>query len=367
MQVESDPRHVDFSPTGHAAPVMRVVVPAFKANRTIRDVVAAILKSNFDMPFEIVVADDGENGDLALTLKGLPVALVATGGTRSAAAARNRGAKGFAGRFLLFIDADVIVEPQCIQKLIEPLRNRQAEATVGNYSRNVEGLTYSARYKQLYISRIYERRAGYLRNEFWTGVGAINADTFRALNGFDPKLAGAGGEDTELGIRMTRRGLRILAVPDAIGHHRRSLSLGQLFRNDWRKGLAVARSHFRHDTVHLDNRHATSRDILAVVAAVLMLGTPLLVLGPPFVVVAIAAPLLAVYLGLRADILKSFALEGAWFLSRALGIMYLLDLTRAACMVAGFGGHLAEPISGAPLTFWCKITWSGSYTKRRRQ
>ncbi|MFO1418450.1 MAG: glycosyltransferase family 2 protein [Methylotetracoccus sp.] len=150
---------------GVAAPV-RVVIPAYDARRTIRRCVEAIASSIDGDEAEIVVADDGGNGDLVDHLAGLPVRVVATGGLKSAGAARNVGTRGFTGRQVVFIDADVIVDPDCLTRLLEPLCNGAAEASVGNYSLDVAGLSYAARYKQLYIIHVYNRRRGYLGGDF---------------------------------------------------------------------------------------------------------------------------------------------------------------------------------------------------------
>src|SRR5271170_3530498 len=122
------------SSLGSMTPVVRVVIPAYRSGRLIRDVVMAVLESRGAFRLEVVVVDDGSNGTLQHLLSGLPVTVLSSGGSGSAAVARNCGAEGFTGRFLVFIDSDVLVDPRCIDTLIEPLRNSTAEATVGNYS-----------------------------------------------------------------------------------------------------------------------------------------------------------------------------------------------------------------------------------------
>src|SRR5262249_47803374 len=121
----------------------RVIIPAFNADRTIRQCVTAILDSYVNAELEIVVVDDNGHADLARTLAGLPVVLIATDDCGSAAAARNRGAEWFTGRYLIFIDADVVVDPSCVERLLAPLIAGNAEATVGNYSREVDGLSFA--------------------------------------------------------------------------------------------------------------------------------------------------------------------------------------------------------------------------------
>ena len=336
--------------------LVRIVIPAFRATDKIRDTVVAVLKSRGGLQLEVVVVDDGDNVDLEKALSGLPVSIISTGGGGSAAFARNAGADGFDGAYIVFVDSDVSVSEFCIDYLLRPMRSNQADATVGNYSKNVAGLPFASRYKQLYISRVYERRSGYLTNEFWTAAGAIDAAVFRRLNGFDPCFKGAGGEDTELGVRLTSYGYRIMAVPEALGDHRHAITFGQLLKNDWRKGMLTMGCFFHGEGAIFHNRHATRRDIIAVgladFALAILIVVPVLhsFVGRPLALMWTFA--LLGYVIFRADILRVFLSQGILFVVRAFGVMFLLDLMCSACFAAGIGlrwtTHVAERLA-APL------------------
>jgi GT2 family glycosyltransferase len=97
-------------------------------------------------------------------------------------------------------------------------------------------MNFAGRYKQLYTSSIYNRRGGYLRNEFWTAIGAIAAQIFHRVGGFDAGFPSAVGEDTELGCRLSQHGYRTLSIPDAQGRHLHAQTLRRIILNDWRKG-----------------------------------------------------------------------------------------------------------------------------------
>lgn len=312
-------------------PSVRIVIPAFQATATIKSCVQAIYLSRLSVPFEVVVVDDGANPGLEDLLYEFPVMIVRTGGSGSAAFARNAGCSGFAHGIIVFVDADVLVEPAAIGILIAPLIDRTAEATVGNYSKDVDGLSIASKYKQLYISRIYDRRVGYLYNDFWTAIGAIDAALFHRLGGFDTSFSGACGEDGELGVRLTAAGERVLGVPAARGRHRAILDLKKLLLNDWRKGRVALLNHAQSDGRLSDNKHATHRDILSVILAVsiivALLASPVFS-GFPLLI------MLAVYLLARSDVMARFVPKGAWFAVQAFGIMMLLDIVRCACVLS---------------------------------
>jgi GT2 family glycosyltransferase len=328
---------------------VRVVVPAYRALLTISDCIAAIIASPLSEPFEIVVVDDGENPGLAALLA--PYAEVTirnTGGSGSAAVARNLGCVDFEDGVLVFVDADVILDPQALEALVEPIRAGQAEACVGNYSTVGGRLSFAARYKQLYISHVYGRRAGYLRNDFWTAIGAVDAKTFHALDGFDISFRGACGEDGDLGGKLTSAGKRVLGIPHAAGEHRHAITLSGLILNDWRKGKVALANKAKFKGKLSDNSHARPRDIVAVgLAAATVMSSPISVFafGWPTLVA------LSAYAAARRDLAAHFAANGTWFGVRAFWLMLLLDLVRCACV----GSHVMRitprpPPQPAPAT-----------------
>ena len=317
----------------------RVVVPAFRSEATIRRTVAAILQSQTDFDFSVVVVDDGGNKDLRGLLFDFPVEILATGGTGSAAAARNAGARDFDGRILIFVDADVIVEPNCLARLTAPLFSNRAEASVGNYSTAVGSLEFATRYKLLYTAAICSRRRGYLRNQFWTAIGAVDALAFRNAGAFNTCFKGANGEDAELGARLTASGYRIIAVPDALGLHCHTFCLRAVLHNDWAKGVGAVTHYKKNGGALSDNRHATMRDSVAVLLAVLLAGLPLVLpfLTFPLPIKGLVATVFAaLYLATRAELLLVFAQQSFWFLVRACALMCLLDVVRFGCLAYGF-------------------------------
>jgi cellulose synthase/poly-beta-1,6-N-acetylglucosamine synthase-like glycosyltransferase len=311
---------------------IRVVIPAYRAEATICDCVHAVRRAAANISHEIVIVDDGGNLDLGGTLAGLPVSIMRTPVGGSAARARNLGARGFTGRFLVFIDADVIAAPDCIHRIIAPLRGGLADAAMGNYSSDTTGLGFGASYKQIYIARVYARRRGYLENDFWTAIGAVTTPAFHSAGGFDSSFTGANGEDAQFGRALSACGFRIMGVPDALGQHQHPLTVAQVFANDWRKGMVAMRDCLRSRQTKLsDNKHATSRDRLAVLLVVALAGSALLALAAGHAALLAVPLLLALYLAARGDLVRCFAAQGAWFTARAVPLMGALDLLRAAC------------------------------------
>lgn len=348
------------SPAGAA--MLRIIVPFHSESTLIGPCLDHVIAASQGLDAEIVVVDDSPNGtDLDTLLTPRPVTVRSTGGAGSAAAARNCGARDFAGSFLVFIDTDVFVEPDAIRALVATLEANPADpadAAVGNYSRDVEGLPFASQFKQLYISTIYARPRRSARVDFWTALSAVRAEAFHAMGGFNLSYKGACGEDTEFGNRLTDAGYTILAAPQARGKHMKVFTVRKLLLNDWRKGLvsirngieppATATSRGKYRTavpvrrkhaIH-DNPHAAYRDMGAALAGSLTwiaaLATILDQAQTPYPALAACGFALA-YLALRGDILRTYASRGIGFLLRALPLLFTLDQVRVGCAIVGLG------------------------------
>ncbi|MGH9027013.1 MAG: glycosyltransferase [Acidimicrobiia bacterium] len=102
-----------------AAVDVSVVVPAYRANRTLPGCVASILEQRVDRSFEVVVVVSADTVAELPALDPDPRLRVITHVPRlTAAAARNRGVAESTGQLLAFTDADVVVPPDWLGELV---------------------------------------------------------------------------------------------------------------------------------------------------------------------------------------------------------------------------------------------------------
>lgn len=316
---------------------IRIVIPAFNSGNTIVKCIDAVLKSiHFNKSWEIIIVDNGQNPDLTTLLKNYPVKILKREEKQSAAYARNEGAKGFANGILVFIDSDVICEENCLTLLIEPLQKNTCNATIGNYSKNIEGLSFSQTYKQLYINHIYARERLNIKNDFWTAICSIDAKIFNQLNGFNTNYKGAYGEDQEFGIRLTKNNYTVLSAKNANGQHLHSYGVFNIIRNDFKKGLIAVNNSLENNVPFSDNRHSHKNDILSVFFAATTIAFLILALVfSDLLLMAIASCFL--WLGFRKTLIIVFIKNAGFvFLLKALLLMYILDLIRSLCVMLGF-------------------------------
>jgi glycosyltransferase involved in cell wall biosynthesis len=163
------------------------------------------------------------------------------GGT-SPARLRNVGAMRATGDVVLFVDADIVVHPDAIERLRAAFdADPELVGAFGSYDDTPPGGTV-AMFRNLLHHYVHRSAAG-PASTFWAGLGAVRRETFLAAGGFDdrryprPML-----EDVELGLRLTDDGEKILLMPEITGTHLKTWSLRQMARTDVRdRGVPWAR------------------------------------------------------------------------------------------------------------------------------
>lgn len=103
-------------------PQVSIIIPVYNGEQTL----AKCLKSIFDQTFrdfKIIVVDDGSTDQTPIILSHFTdTVTIIEQENRGAAAARNAGAAKATGEFLLFCDADIILEPNALATIIDALK-----------------------------------------------------------------------------------------------------------------------------------------------------------------------------------------------------------------------------------------------------
>jgi hypothetical protein len=188
---------------------LSVVIPATDRRPTLERVVRAIERARA-APEQVIVVDE-------------PHGL-------GAPAARNRGARRATGEVIVFVDSDVEVHEDVFER-IRAVFDGDAElaAVFGSYDDDPQGDSVVSDFRNLLHHFVHHRGAGRAAT-FWTGLGAVRRDRFVAVGGFDERLAWL--EDIELGMRLDRRGDRILLDPAIQGKHLKNWTVPGMLESD---------------------------------------------------------------------------------------------------------------------------------------
>lgn len=296
--------------------LLSVVVPAHNASRTIERTLAAIAGArNSSMVLELIVVDDGSSDDTSKLAEVYADRVVRRASSAGSAVARNAGAATARGEYLLFVDADVVPTSSAIPYLIEAL-SQGSDCVIGRYGRDCLAPQFGSRFKNAIHHAMFARSPTEI-SWFWTGFGALRRSQFERAGGFDESLftSGAGLEDVDLGVRLTRNRVSIRLDKRIVVHHNHPRGVWAVLENDFVRSaqqslLAVRRGHYR------DEAFATVRNFLR--AATLDVA---LVSGAAALVWAWAWPLsisaMLAFCTVSRPEHHSFAGLGRWFAARA--------------------------------------------------
>lgn len=114
--------------SGSTNPLVSIIIPCYNAEQWLTEAVACCVNQTY-RPLEIIIIDDGSTDASLQVIQELAqehpdLIRYETGKNRGGCAARNRGTQLAQGEFLLFFDADDLLEPETIAGEIETLAGR---------------------------------------------------------------------------------------------------------------------------------------------------------------------------------------------------------------------------------------------------
>jgi glycosyltransferase involved in cell wall biosynthesis len=225
--------------SGDVASSVSVVVPAYNAEAVLDRCLAAILGSTRPA-LEVLVIDDGSTDETPRIAVRHGVRLLRTARARSGpATARNLGAREARGSILLFVDSDVIVRPDTLDRAARILEDDPETAAVfGSYDDDPAEPDFLSQYKNLQHHWVHQH-GNPVASTFWAGCGAVRRDVFLALDGFDAtRFPAPSIEDIELGHRMIGAGHRIRLDRDLCVKHLKRWRFWPLLRTEIRDRAA---------------------------------------------------------------------------------------------------------------------------------
>jgi len=297
-----------------ARPTVTVVVPATNAPPSLQRCLDALGRST-DQPDEVVVISEPT--------------------TAGPAQARNEGARRASSDVVAFVDADVAVHPDAVERVRAAFADESVVAVFGSYDDEPPVPGHVSQFRNLLHHHVHTSSPGPAET-FWAGLGAVRREAFLAAGGFDSgRYAAPAIEDIEFGMRLTAAGARIDLDPTIRGAHLKRWTVGSMAHTDlFRRGapwVRLALEAGRAPTaLNLGWRHRVS-----AVAAVATAGAALA--RRPRVALAAAAGLVA----LNREFFALLARRGGPALALAgLPLLILHHLAAAVSVPVGMLQHL---------------------------
>jgi glycosyltransferase involved in cell wall biosynthesis len=226
-------------------PLVSVVVPTRNAARTVDRCLASLRAQTWPV-LELVVVDNWSLDGTWETAGRLADVAVQAGPERSAQ--RNLGARRASGEWVLWVDADMVLAPDAVERSLAAARDAGAGAVFLPEASTGRG--FWARCRAL------ERRC-YASEPRIEAPRLVRADVLEAAGGFDPALTGT--EDAALRNRLLAGGVKLAWADTVVEHDEGRLRLGAVVR----KRFAYGRSLPAYSRAHPGAAAAQARGTLA--------------------------------------------------------------------------------------------------------
>jgi GT2 family glycosyltransferase len=236
-------------------PYFSVVVPTYNRLGRLRHVIAAFEHQAYPSDaYEVIVISDGstDGTDAYLgTLRSTMRLRWLTQANQGPAAARNAGVRTAVGEFIVFVDDDVVPEPQLLAEHARSHHEAGRDVVVLGPLLTPEGFGMApwVRWEQEMLMKQY---SAMLRGDwpatarqFYTGNASLRRSHILAAGGFDEGFRRA--EDVELAYRLANNGLEFVFNIQAAGMH--------FAERSYRAWLDAAYTYGRNDVIFARDRN----------------------------------------------------------------------------------------------------------------
>ena len=204
-----------------------VIVPAYNSEKTLPDCLQAVRQSGYS-DYELVVVDDGSTDGTERIAKQFADRVIRHEKNISRIEARNSGIKAALGDILIFIDSDVVIQPQSLEIIVDFFENHPAiNVVTGLLSKTHPNDDFFSQYKNLYMNYIFSRLPDRVSFLFGSVFAARREVIENMVKGFDK------GEDTAMGQELVRRGESIAFIRKLEVIHLKKYSFLSWLKNDF--------------------------------------------------------------------------------------------------------------------------------------
>jgi glycosyltransferase involved in cell wall biosynthesis len=177
-----------------AGPAFSIVIPTFQRRKSVCDAVRALSAQDYDGAIELIVVVDGSTDGTAEALRKLacPFRLLVVEQTNcGAAAARNRGAAEATGEIILFLDDDMLAQPDLVAQHARMYREG-AQSVIGDFP--TDGWSPAGFLTDSLVEQAHWERDGGPLTPFdvFTGQLSVRRSIFEELEGFDASFTADG-------------------------------------------------------------------------------------------------------------------------------------------------------------------------------
>lgn len=224
---------------------LSVVVPVRDGIETLARALTAILASELPRDdYELIVVDDASSdGSPELAARYADTVIRLTGRISGPAYARNRGAELAQGELLAFVDADALVRPDTLPRMLGMLSDHPAlDAVSASHDQSAAAHNLASQYWNLLLNFGEQRQTG-TGGDVASPCAVIRRNVFLSAGMYDEwRFTTARLEGIELGNRLEDSGCEVLTTRDLEAAGLRRWNVRSLSQEVWNRSALLARS-----------------------------------------------------------------------------------------------------------------------------
>lgn len=222
---------------------LSVIIPTYNRKHLLAKALEGYLgQSSPHSIHELLVVDDGSTDDTESMVRQFsrrsPITIrYLRQANKGPAAARNFGIREARSSIVLFTDSDIVPERELVSQHLHWHRNnpQTGTAVLGyvTWPAEIKATPFMRWYGEEGALFAYRRLRGKREIDFhffYTCNLSLKTDFLRTCGQFDEDFKSASWEDTELGYRLNKAGLRLLYNPQAIAFHHQFFTFDQACR-----------------------------------------------------------------------------------------------------------------------------------------
>ncbi len=231
-------------------PKVSIIVPAYNEELNAERTVNHLLQSDYP-DFDIIFVDDGSKDQtyskILTAFENNPKVKVLTHPNGGKAAALNFGIEQATGEILVCIDADTMLRPDAISKMIPLFENDQVGAVAGNVKvgNKVNFLTNWQSIEYI-TSQNFDRRAYDYVNAILVVPGAIGAFRKKVIEEIEGFTTDTLAEDCDLTLRILRKGYTIKSSNEAMAFTEAPETVNMFLKQRFRWSFGMMQSFWKH-------------------------------------------------------------------------------------------------------------------------
>jgi len=203
-----------------------VIIPAYNEEKYLKKCIDSIRKQDYGDEIEIIVIDDGSKDRTVEIAESEGVKLLKQE-HKGAGTARNWGASAAKGEILAFIDADMYLQEDTIEKLVRPIIDGKTAGTFNGVEKVVNSDKSISRLWSIAHNEPFDRKI------ITDGADGKHSDVFKAIK--RDIFIKSGGNHVERAqgqdVIADRVGERALIIKDAVIYHHNPDTISRAYKD----------------------------------------------------------------------------------------------------------------------------------------